>query len=150
MTKSSCITHPASMPIVVVREDYVTLCDGNHCAAAVLNIFEYWTNIKLANRKQAATDNAIATREGMDATQDESLWIYKSQEELHKELFKLFGLNAIGKAVAPLIEKGYLQQRTNPRYKWDKTRQYLFNISRLSRVPSILSSSKMRLQRARF
>lgn len=127
MTKSSLISHKADQRIVIVREDYLAICSGDHCAAAILNIFEYWSNIKAGAKEQAETHNAIALKEGRDADQDTSLWIYKTIPDIHGELLGLFGESKIGTALKILQERDYLKCRTNPKFAWDRTLQYLFN-----------------------
>lgn len=125
MSKSSCITHPPRQQIVLIREDYVAICDGNHCAAAILNVFEYWTNIKLGQSEQASIENQIAAA-GNVAGVDDGLWIYKSVADLKKELIGLFGDSTISKALTLIQSKGLIEQRNNPKYGWDRTLQYLF------------------------
>lgn len=48
MTRESCITHRAKQAIAIVRQDYYELMERDACAAALLNIFEYWANAALA------------------------------------------------------------------------------------------------------
>ena len=44
MTRASCIAHQPKQAIAIVRQDYYELMDKDACAAALLNIFEYWAN----------------------------------------------------------------------------------------------------------
>lgn len=134
MTKSSCIQHPPSTTIVMIREDYLALCQhapDPHCAAALLNNMEYWTNIKLANHRQVEIENAIAANEGAPLIPDDGTWVYKTHEETQCDLLELFGRNKIVNNMAWLVSAGYLDTRANPRYKWDKTKQYSLNIETL-------------------
>jgi len=126
MSKTSCISHPAKQQLIIIREDYLEICDCDHCAAAILNVMEYWTNIKLGSAEQSEIDNTIAAKEGLEASQDTELWIYKSHEEFQTELLNLFGMNKIGAALTLLKGKGFLTTRNNPRFGWDRTVQYLF------------------------
>ena len=48
MTRESCIAHPPKQAISIVRQDYYELTGRDACAAALLNIFEYWANAALA------------------------------------------------------------------------------------------------------
>lgn len=134
MTKSSCIQHPPSMIIVMIRQDYLALCQDApdpHCAAALLNNMEYWTNIKLANSRQVEIENAIAANEGAPLLPDDGTWVYKTHEETQCDLLELFGRNKIVNNMAWLVSVGYLETRANPRYKWDKTKQYSLNLQTL-------------------
>ena len=48
MTRESCIAHPPKQAISIVRQDYYELTGRDACAAALLNLFEYWANAALA------------------------------------------------------------------------------------------------------
>jgi hypothetical protein len=133
MPKTHCIVHPARAQLIIIREDYLAICDKNHCAAAILNVFEYWTDVKLDNREQAETENEIA-KAGNVTTVDTSLWIYKSIPDLSKELLGLFGVSKIGKALDILKDKGFLDSRNNPKYGWDRTLQYEFQTENVQKA----------------
>lgn len=124
--RTSCIQHPPNAPLLVIRDEYLVLCEGDHCAAALLAVFEFWHNVKLANAEQAKIDVEIAAKEGVEPKQSAELWIYKSQEELQDDMLGLFGETKIAKATRWLISAGYLATRSNPHYKWDHKAQYLF------------------------
>ena len=126
--RTSVIPHSKSEQLVIIREDYLAICAGNHCAAAILNVFEYWTNVKIAHQSQAEALNSAAESAGDKPTQDTELWIYKSQKQLKDELLSAYGENKIGEALKMLQSLGYLETRTNPNYRWDKTIQYRLHI----------------------
>lgn len=86
---------------VVIREEYLTLMDGDHCAAAILNAFEMWSRNKAD-------------------------YIYKSVIEMQADLMGLFGRNRIGDAFKELRQRGFLLVRNNPAMRTDQTLQYLF------------------------
>jgi len=133
MSKSSCISHNARQQIVIIREDYLIICDDNHCAAALLNIFEYWTNIKLGNQEQAQVENKIAAAGGA-APVESDLWIYKSIPELQTECMGLFGETKISKGLKFILDKGFIESRNNPKYGWDRTLQYRFQFEAVQAV----------------
>jgi hypothetical protein len=89
---------------------------------------QYWYQVKVAARSQAIAWNEAAVKSGESGTQDTELWIYKAQDEMKAELLGLFGDKAISQAFALITQKGFLCERMNPRFPWDKTRQYLFNV----------------------
>lgn len=128
MTRASCIPHSKSQHLVIIREDYLAICNGNHCAAAILNEFEQWTNTKLDHAGQHDIENEIAAREGAASDLDTSTWVYMSQEQLHRDLMGMFGERKIADALKELKELGFLTVRTNPKFKWDRTLQYLLNV----------------------
>lgn len=49
MSRDSCIAHPPKQLLAIVRQDYYELTGRDACAAALLNIFEYWANAAIAN-----------------------------------------------------------------------------------------------------
>lgn len=48
MSRESCIKHSDKQALAIVRQDYYELTDHDACAAALLNIFEYWANAAIA------------------------------------------------------------------------------------------------------
>ena len=111
-----------------LREEYVELCEGNHCAAMVLSQHEYWHKNRIGSRQQAKAHNEGAERKGQPPTQDTSLWVYKSHVQMQAELLGLFGEKAIGLAYKVLIAYGFVTTRFNPKQKWDRRPQYLFMV----------------------
>lgn len=131
MTKQSCVNHVPNSQLLIIREDYAAICaDGTDnwriccCAASILNILEYWTNIKISNSKQAKIENDIAESGGQERSQNEDLWIYKTMPDFQQELFGMFGLSYISEALKLLSAMGYVDTRNNPKFKWDRTLQY--------------------------
>ena len=51
-------------------------------------------------------------------------WVYKTAEELSSETMLNLAPNTIRRHLKELVEKGYLLERSNPKYKWDRTLQY--------------------------
>jgi hypothetical protein len=49
MSRESCIAHRPKQALAIVRQDYYELTGRDACAAALLNIFEYWANAALVN-----------------------------------------------------------------------------------------------------
>lgn len=141
MARSNPIAHVPNQKIVIIREDYLAICEGDHCKAAILNVFEYWHSVKLANAAQAETENKIA--QAGDAPEvDASLWIWKSVNELGEELLGLFGETKIGKSLLWMCEKKFLEKRRNPKYGWDRTLQYAFQPENVQKALNSLSCRK--------
>lgn len=131
MTRESCVKHPARNPTVVLRDDYLRLCDGDYCAAMVLSQHEHWHNVKLDSRHQANEQNQAAVRSAEAPSQDTELWVYMAQAQMKSQLMVMFGDKAITNAYKTLLDKEYMLKRANPRYTWDKTLQYLFMVGRV-------------------
>jgi hypothetical protein len=111
MSRTSVISHPASTPLVIVRREYLDICDGSHAAAALLNHFEYLTNV----RRAAECD----------------VWIRRGFRQLADELLGLYGEKSISDAVSLLLDKGFIERRHNPDDKTDRTYQYRLCVDRV-------------------
>jgi hypothetical protein len=129
--KTSCISHPPKSTFVAIRIDYVAICQNSPdaaCSAALLSYFENWMNTKLDNRPQAKLRNKIDQNGGKAGTQDESLWVYISQDNLKKDLLGVFGDVKINKCLQWLRTMEYILWRENPDHLWDRKLQYMLNV----------------------
>jgi DNA-binding MarR family transcriptional regulator len=55
-------------------------------------------------------------------------WIYKTAEELIEELMLNISAVTARRHLTKLVKAGYIDQRHNPKHKWDRTLQYRPNI----------------------
>lgn len=127
--KSPCVTYPPSEPLVLIRASQVRLCDGNHCAAALLSYFGYWHDVRREQMKQAEHANKVAALHGDEGTQDVTLLQYHTEETIEEGLLHLYGRKTIRAGIAVLFKKGFLSLHENPnqRYRFDKTHYFLFH-----------------------
>jgi hypothetical protein len=126
------LTYARKAYFLQIRQDLIAVCSeapDPRCAGAILGLFEYWTRVKLAHKTQAEIDNAIARKERVEPTQDTSLWVYKTEQEMRTETLNLFGPLKLRDNREWLVEKGYLEKRNNPKFRWDRTLQFRLNIS---------------------
>ena len=128
--KSSCITHPANEPLIIVRRWQLDFCNGDGCAASLISFFEYWHNIKTCAAQKARASNDVAEMHGDTRTQDETVVQFHSEDDLEKGLL-LYGRTTIAKSLKQLEEKGVIEimRNPNPRYKFDRTRHFVFHPS---------------------
>jgi hypothetical protein len=149
--RTSCINHPARDPFIIVRKWQVDLLEGDRTAAALLSFFEFRHNDKLDQKEKALQENDVAEAHGDSRTQDETLYQWHTEKELEdailiskrdaisaaikklveKELedaILISKRDAISAAIKKLVEKGFLSvhKNPNPKYKFDKTRYFLF------------------------
>ena len=126
--RSTCIQHPTQEPLLIIRQWQLTFCEGNHCAAALLSLFEYWHNLRLDLSQRARQANAAARQHGQPATQEESLLQFHSDEQLQDGLLDLYGTKKIREGRRLLVEKGAITEHPNPnpRYAFDKTLYFQF------------------------
>ena len=113
---------------VVIKEELVELT-GDYRPALILNQFIYWIERMYDADKYILEEKERALKEDMEINISESKgWVYKTAEELSEELMTGMSKSTIGRYIKQLVEKGYLHQRRNPKYKWDKTMQYRVNL----------------------
>ncbi len=92
-----------AMP-VVIRQEYLALMNGDHCAAAILNAFEMWSEGK-------------------------PVWIKKTQSQLKTDLLDFRGLNRTGMALKALEEKGFVVSSGD--LGFGVAREYQINLDRI-------------------
>ena len=116
---------------VVIKEELVELT-GDYRPAIILNQMLYWTE------RMFDTDNYIREEKARALNNDTEInimeskgWIYKTAEDLNEELMVGMSTPTIRKYIKQLVEKGYLVQRRNPKYKWDKTMQYRVDLYKI-------------------
>ena len=113
---------------VVIKQELVELT-GDYRAALILNQFIYWTERMRDTDKYIREEKERAIKEDISVDISESNgWIYKSAEELNDELMVGMSKPTIRKYIKQLIEQGYIHERQNPKYKWDKKTQYRLNL----------------------
>lgn len=113
---------------VVIKQELVELT-GDYRAALILNQFIYWTERMRDTDKYIREEKERAIKEDISVDISESNgWIYKSSEELNDELMVGMSKPTIRKYIKQLIEQGYIHERQNPKYKWDKKTQYRLNL----------------------
>jgi len=112
----------------LLRLDYLIICQGDPCAAKLLALFEAWTASRIDAIEQARYHNQAAVKEGEEPTQDLGRWLYNSVANLKVRLLGEHGDKAITAALKLLEDLGFLLSRFNPKYKWDRTKQYLLQV----------------------
>lgn len=121
MPKNRCINHGVQK-LVIIREDYVQICDNNHCAAALLSVLEYWHNVRLDQVEQERVHQKIDNEYGPNF----SMAIYKSMVDLNSDLLGLWEKEKIRLSLDLLIEKGFVTRKDSSKSKFDKTKMYHF------------------------
>lgn len=132
MTEASCIYYPDEKRVLVLRKALIVILEtapDSHVAAGILSQFIFWTDIKINHMPQAKHHNRAAANESLEPAQDEELWIYKTAEELQQELMGIAGETRVIQNLKWLMDNGFLERRSNPKYRWDKTFQYRLNIT---------------------
>lgn len=114
--------------IAVLREGLLALT-GNVNAAIILNQFIYWAECKAESDAMYAREIEAYEKEYGDVNFKPSFgWIYKSSVELAEETMLGLSPASMRKFIKQLVDSGFLQERRNPKFKWDRTMQYNVNL----------------------
>jgi len=127
--RPACVTWPEDGPILIIRQSAVDMCDGNHCAAALLSFFAYWHGIKVEQAGKAVIENQVAVAHGDEPTQNTKLWQFHTTEDLSAGLLGLYGKGSILAGLSLLVQLGVVEtgRNPNPRYAFDNTKHFLFH-----------------------
>ena len=143
MARIQSITFRQYSRVILLRQDYLEICNGEHCPAFVLAQHQYWHEVKIGSVMQAIEHNQAAAAGNQPPAQDTELWVYKSQPQMQDELMDLYGERKIADAYGLLQTKGFLRSRNNPLYRWDRKKQWLFmtiNVqTAINQLPPILA-----------
>ncbi len=114
-----------------IKEELFALT-GDTQSAIILNQFIYWSK-EIKGFDQYVIEE-IEARKGKDKkphTRPKCDWISKTMEELKDETMLTCSTVTIGRKLSKIVENGWLERRTNPKYKWDKTYQYRVNVNKI-------------------
>jgi hypothetical protein len=125
--KTSCVTPPPNDSLIIVRNSFVALCNGDACAAALLNHLIYWHNVKLDQQAQSIIANATAERHGQPGINDTSLVQWHTESELKAAMQGIWSEKRIRNGLRLLQSLGFIDIFRNPnsRFAFDKTKHFL-------------------------
>lgn len=118
---------PRKLNRAVIKEELIALT-GHWLSALILNQFLFWS------QRTGDVDQFLQEEKRRNPKLEGELthgWIYKSAKELAAELMTGSSEQTILRHIAPLVQAGYLDQRRNPKYRWDRTWQYRPNICQI-------------------
>ncbi|MEZ4529224.1 MAG: hypothetical protein R2941_25220 [Desulfobacterales bacterium] len=141
----------------VIKEEYLEIT-GRFQSALILNQLIYWTERTHDFDRFLEEENERNLSEGLDPVNVPLRrgWIYKSASQLSQELMLGVSDQTIARYMKELIALGFVQERSNPVHRWDRTRQYRVDMVRVQKslsekgyslsgwlVPAAPSFSKM-------
>ena len=116
-------SHEKPSNVAIIREELVMLTN-NPSIAVVLNQLLYWT-------QRISDFDLLIAEENSSENKRAHGWFYKSAQELIEETMIQVSKVTMRRYLSFLAEQGWLLERGNPKYKWDKTTQYRLNLSQL-------------------
>lgn len=115
----------------VIKEELVALT-GDFIQAIILNQFIYWSERVRDFDKFILEEKERAEEEGKSV--DMPLmhgWIYKKAEDLAEEIMIDRSVSTMRRYIKALVKNGWIEERDNPHYAWDNTKQYRVNLLKL-------------------
>jgi DNA-binding transcriptional ArsR family regulator len=114
----------------VIKEEFVAIT-GNFIDAVILNQFIYWSERVKDFDEYIKQENDRAKKCGQNPQDLTGGWIYKTADDLSSET--MLGLSASNMRlhIKALEKAGFISERTNPKYKWDRTKQYRVNLNEI-------------------
>lgn len=111
----------------VIKEEYIAIT-GDFQKAVILNQFIYWSERISDFDEFIKQENKRAVQHGLEPQDLACGWIYKTAEELSKETMLGLSSASMRNHITALIDLGFISERNNPKYKWDRTKQYRVNL----------------------
>ncbi|NOU79783.1 hypothetical protein GC101_12955 [Paenibacillus sp. LMG 31459] len=116
--------NPIKLKRVVIKEELVALT-GDYVSALILNQFVYWSErVKDADKLIQEETERMSLNGVLPNLKFDHGWFYKKAEELSTELMLNSSDQTIRRKIKSLIDHGWIYERRNPNYSWDKTFQY--------------------------
>ncbi|TMW72769.1 conserved phage C-terminal domain-containing protein [Alteribacter natronophilus] len=113
------------MKRVVVKEELVALT-GDYKRAVVLGQLLYWSE-RVRNFKAYIEEEKERGASGKAGL--EHGWMYKKADELVEETMLTISHVSMRRVLISLVNDGWIDERRNPRTKWDHTLQYRVNLN---------------------
>jgi len=116
---------------IPLKEEFVALT-GDYIKAIILAQLEYWQKRAREFDKFLQEEKERNKREGVDINVNLTHgWIYKSAQDLSRETMLGLSKSRIRSHLKQLIDMGYVKERPNPYYKWDRTMQYRLDLVKI-------------------
>lgn len=117
----------------VIKEEYIAIT-GDFQKAVILNQFIYWSERVSDFDEFIRQENNRATQHGFEEQELTNGWIYKTAEELSEETMLGLSSASMRSHIKALIDLGFISERNNPKYKWDRTKQYRVDLVAITKA----------------
>ena len=114
----------------VIKEELIAIT-GNFIDAVILNQFIYWSERVKDFDEYIKQENDRAKKCGQNPQDLTGGWIYKTAEDMSSETMLGLSASNIRLHIKALEKAGFISERTNPKYKWDRTKQYRVNLNEI-------------------
>ena len=100
--RTSIIKHKEANKLVIIRQDYIDICGGDHCMAALLGYYEYKLNAIISILEDKVSQNPKFKPNADD------YFIQSSPKYLSKSMLGLFGRTKIISSNNKLLDKNFI------------------------------------------
>lgn len=114
----------------VIKEELIAIT-GNFIDAVILNQFIYWSERVKDFDEYIKQENDRARKCGQNPQDLTGGWIYKTADDMSSETMLGLSASNIRLHIKALEKAGFISERTNPKYKWDRTKQYRVNLNEI-------------------
>ena len=125
--KNSCVKHPTESKFTKIYDWQLIATEKSKEASALLSLFEYYHNIRVANNEQIISRNKILRDEDQQTV---DLYQYHTYEQIIERTQGMIkNKTAVSKSIKILTGLGFVSKHKNPnkKYKFDQTTYYLFH-----------------------
>lgn len=128
---------------LIIRENYVSLCNGNVVAAALIHIFEQWHVNKVRTKKQMSEKSVEASVSAQQKVLIDGLYQWHTTADLESYLMGIGKKDAILAARRQLESMGIITEHRNPNSKLDNTTFFIFHPDQLNELLEIRKSPEI-------
>lgn len=111
----------------VIKEELLVLT-GDYKLAIFLNEMIYWS--QWASEFDQIISTEKKSNEDSDSEQSQG-WFSKTAKELAENTLTNMAPSSIRRHVKKLVNADWVEERNNPRLKWDHTKQYRVNLVKI-------------------
>jgi hypothetical protein len=108
MSYTSIVTHPPETRYMKITDDFYAICmdaPDASCAAALLNLFMYWTDYCL----NAIRENVEKGKPKPENIED-ALWFYRHEDSIQSDLFNIWGVTKLRENRKWLQSVGFIDE----------------------------------------
>jgi hypothetical protein len=134
MAKTSCLIHAPNSRVVLLRDDFLRLCENNLPAAVLLSLIEHTTNFQLELIERVKSENEERQREGLPLKQQVDEWIYRTRDAWIAESMGLLKLHDFKSGMSFLEQRAFVSRRRHPDFRESNTRQIKLNIEAVNKA----------------
>lgn len=117
----------------VIKEELVILT-GDFKLAIILNQMIYWSErVKDFDKFIIEEKNRYQLEDKETDLELQNGWIYKTAEELAEDTLLGISASNMRTQIKKLISDGFITERTNPKFKWDRTKQYRVDLMKIQK-----------------